>query len=55
LGGISVICGGLKSLWWATSMIIEFSLYSAVEKSNMDYVWLVQITYLRFSRELSTV
>jgi hypothetical protein len=33
-GGISVICGGLKSLSWATSMIIKFILYSAVEKSK---------------------
>jgi hypothetical protein len=35
-GRISIICGGLKSLWWATSMTIEFSLYSAVENPSMD-------------------
>jgi hypothetical protein len=30
-GGVSVICGDLKSLWMAASMMIEFIIYSAVE------------------------
>jgi hypothetical protein len=33
-GLLPFIWGGLKSLWWATSIIIEFSLYSGVEKSK---------------------
>jgi hypothetical protein len=33
--GIFVICRGLKSLLWATPMIIEFSLYSACRKRQV--------------------